>query len=62
MGPAYASGQVARQGSLTPGKLADLIVLDRDIFNIPAQDIPKAQVLLTILGGQPVYYSADLDG
>jgi predicted amidohydrolase YtcJ len=62
MAPAYASGQVARQGSLTAGKLADLIVLDRDIFNIPAQDIPKAQVLLTILGGQPVYYSADLDG
>jgi predicted amidohydrolase YtcJ len=62
MGPAYASGQVERQGSLTPGKLADLIVLDRDIFDIPAQDIPEAQVLLTILGGQPVYYSADLDG
>jgi predicted amidohydrolase YtcJ len=62
MAPAYASGQVARQGSLTAGKLADLIVLDRDIFNIPAQDIPETQVLLTILGGQPVNYSADLDG
>jgi predicted amidohydrolase YtcJ len=62
MAPAYASGQVARQGSLTPGKLADLIVLDRDIFYIPAQDIPEIQVLLTILGGQTVYYSADLDG
>jgi predicted amidohydrolase YtcJ len=61
MGPAYASGQVARQGSLIPGKLADLIVLDRDIFNIPAQDIPEAQVLLTILGGETVYRSADLD-
>jgi len=51
-----------KASSLTPGKLADLIVLDRDIFDIPAQDIPEAQVLLTILGGQPVYYSADLDG
>jgi predicted amidohydrolase YtcJ len=62
MGPAYASGQVARQGSLTPGKLGDLIVLDRDIFEIPAQDIAEAQVLLTIFGGQSVYRSAIFDG
>jgi predicted amidohydrolase YtcJ len=62
MGPAYASGQIARQGSLTPGKLGDLIVLDRDIFDIPAQDIPETQVLLTVFGGQPVYQSPNLEG
>jgi predicted amidohydrolase YtcJ len=62
MGPAHASGQTAFLGSLSPGKLADLIVLDRDIFDIPAQDIPDTQVLLNILGGQVVYRSADFDG
>jgi len=62
MGPAYATGLSACQGSLTPGKLADLIVLDRDIFTIPPEDIPDTQVLLTILGGQLVYHSADFDG
>jgi predicted amidohydrolase YtcJ len=62
MGPAHASGQTAFLGSLSPGKLADLIVLDRDIFDISAQDIPDTQVLLNILGGQVVYRSADFDG
>jgi predicted amidohydrolase YtcJ len=62
MGSAHASGQTAFLGSLSPGKLADLIVLDRDIFDIPAQDISDTRVLLTILGGQVVYRSADFDG
>jgi predicted amidohydrolase YtcJ len=62
MGPAYATGLSACQGSLSPGKLADLIVLDRDIFTIPPQEIPDTQVFLTILGGQVVYHSADFDG
>jgi predicted amidohydrolase YtcJ len=62
MGPAHAAGLSARQGSLTPGKLADLIVLDRDIFVIPPQEIPDTQVLLTILGGRTVYHSANFDG
>jgi predicted amidohydrolase YtcJ len=61
-GPAYASGQLARQGSLTPGKLADLIVLDRDIFAIPPDQIPHTQVLLTIFDGQIVYHSEDFGG
>jgi predicted amidohydrolase YtcJ len=62
MGPAYASGQSAHQGSLTPGKLADLIVLDRDIFAIPPHEIPNTQVLLTLFDGRVVYCSAALDG
>jgi predicted amidohydrolase YtcJ len=61
LGPAYASGQVARQGSLTPGKLADLIVLDRDIFAIPPEDIPDTQVCLTVFDGRIVYYSEAYD-
>jgi predicted amidohydrolase YtcJ len=57
LGPAHASGQVAQQGSLAPGKLADLIVLDRDIFTIPPEDIPDTQVCLTVFDGQIVYHS-----
>jgi predicted amidohydrolase YtcJ len=61
-GPAYASGQLARQGSLTPGKLADLVVLDQDIFAIPPDQIPHTRVLLTIFDGQIVYRSESFDG
>jgi len=43
------------KGSLTPGKLADLVVLSEDILAIDARDIPNAQVDLTILGGAVVY-------
>ena len=39
-------------GSLSPGKHADLIVLDRDIFAIPAQELFDTKVLTTMLGGQ----------
>ncbi|NBB86289.1 MAG: amidohydrolase family protein, partial [Bacteroidetes bacterium] len=43
------------KGSLTPGKLADLVVLSDDILTIDAAEIPNAQVDLTILGGAVVY-------
>jgi predicted amidohydrolase YtcJ len=62
MGPAQATGQVARQGSLTPGKLADLIALDRDIFAIPAEEIADTQVWLTVFDGQVVYRSESSGG
>lgn len=42
-------------GSIAPGKSADLIVLDRNIFEIPAIDIAKAKVLLTLFAGKPVF-------
>jgi hypothetical protein len=57
MGPAYAAGRTHRQGSLTPGKLADLVVLDRDIFAIPPADISDTRVEMTVSGGQIVYRS-----
>jgi hypothetical protein len=61
LGPALASGQAARQGSLTPGKLADLVVLDRDIFAVPAAEIADTRALLTMLGGRVVYRSEDCE-
>jgi predicted amidohydrolase YtcJ len=54
LGAAHASGQMAQQGSLTPGKLADLIVLDRDILTIPPEDIADTRVWLTVFNGQIV--------
>lgn len=52
---AVAVGQQARLGSLHPGKLADLIVLEQDILN-PAQPLPAhVPVRLTIVGGEIVY-------
>lgn len=36
-------------------KLADLIVVDRDLFSIEPQEISDARVLLTLFGGRPVY-------
>jgi predicted amidohydrolase YtcJ len=55
MGAALAAGRQADLGSITPGKLADLVVLDRDIFGIEAPEIAGAQVVLTVLDGQVVY-------
>ena len=52
---AYVNFQDDRTGSIEPGKLADLIVLDRNLFAIDANQISEAKVLLTLLGGKPVY-------
>jgi predicted amidohydrolase YtcJ len=42
-------------GSIEKGKLADLVVLDRDMLTIPGDDIGKIQPQLTLLGGEPVF-------
>jgi predicted amidohydrolase YtcJ len=55
MGPAIASGQQSQLGSITPGKLADLVILDRDIFSIEPMEIAQAQVVMTIFDGRVVY-------
>ena len=55
MGPAIASGQEYHLGSLSPGKLADLVVLDRDIFAISPQEIPEINVVMTIINGKVVF-------
>ena len=55
LGAAFASGEEAIKGSITPGKLADLVVLDRDIFTCPAEEILQTQVIATILDGKVVY-------
>ena len=42
-------------GELSIGMLADLIVVDQDIFAIPSQDISETKVLLTLVGGEVVF-------
>jgi predicted amidohydrolase YtcJ len=60
MGAAYASGEEQLKGSLRPGKLADLVVLDRDIFQIEPMEILHTKVLATMVGGQFVYQRENL--
>jgi len=43
------------KGTIEAGKLADLVVLDRDIFTIPAEEIVRARVRMTILDGRIIY-------
>ncbi|MGH2592893.1 MAG: amidohydrolase, partial [Anaerolineae bacterium] len=52
MGAAFAAYAEKYTGSLTPGKLADLVVIDRDIFEIDPMDILRAKVVGTIVDGQ----------
>ena len=52
---AYASFEETSKGSIEPGKLADMVVLDRDIFAIPEDEIKEIKVETTIVGGEIVY-------
>jgi hypothetical protein len=52
---AYASFQEDILGSLTPGKLADITVLSKDIMSVPEDEILEAEVLYTIVGGKILY-------
>ena len=55
---AAAAWRSADTGTLAPGKCADLIVLDRDIFTCDPYAIGDTQVLLTMLDGRTVYRDA----
>jgi len=60
MGAAIASGQQERQGSLSPGKFADLVVLDRDIFEIEPTKIHATKPVMTMVDGGIVYTSQEV--
>ena len=59
LGSAYGNFLDEQTGSIEVGKLADLIVLDRNLFKIPANEISEAKVLLTLFAGEPVFGSFD---
>jgi predicted amidohydrolase YtcJ len=52
---AFAAFEENVKGSITPGKLADIVVLSKNIMTVPEEEIPSAQVDYTILGGRIVY-------
>jgi predicted amidohydrolase YtcJ len=52
---AITSGQEATQGSITPGKFADLTIFDRDLFEIPADEVLDVTVAGTMVGGEFKY-------
>jgi predicted amidohydrolase YtcJ len=54
-GAAYAEFEEDKKGSLTPGMLADFVVLDRDITKVAPAEILKTRVLRTVVGGKTVY-------
>lgn len=52
---AYITFEEDLKGSIEPGKLADLVVLDRDILTCEEEEIKEVKPLMTIIGGKPVY-------
>jgi predicted amidohydrolase YtcJ len=52
---AYASFDEGSRGTLERGKLADLVVLDRDLTRVPPETIRDARVLVTVVGGRTVF-------
>ncbi|MCW3979707.1 MAG: amidohydrolase family protein, partial [Candidatus Bathyarchaeota archaeon] len=54
---AYASFEEDLKGSLEPGKLADITILEKDLTEIPGDEIKDVQVYMTIVGGKILYTS-----
>ena len=53
-GAAYRNFLDKETGSIEVGKLADLIVIDKNLFDIPARDITAASVMPTLFEGESV--------
>jgi predicted amidohydrolase YtcJ len=53
--PAWVSGDLHQLGTITPGKLADLVVFDRNLVTCDAEAILEARCLATLVGGEPVW-------
>jgi hypothetical protein len=53
--PAYASFEETLKGTITPGRLADLIVLSDDITKIESEALLKTRVMMTIINGKVVW-------
>ena len=56
---AYTMSLEDEQGSIEVGKRADFVVLDRNLFEIPAHEISEANVTMTVFDGRTVYRSTE---
>ena len=61
-GAAWASGEEALKGCLAPGRLADCVVLDRDVFAVPPMEILETRAEATFVAGACAYAADGLDG
>ena len=52
LGNAYAAFEENDKGSLTKGKLGDIVVLSSNLLTCPADDIPQTDIMMTIVGGE----------
>ena len=59
-GGAYVNHSEQQTGSLEVGKCADLVMLDKNIFDLPKNEIASAKVLLTLIDGKAVYQESKL--
>lgn len=57
---AYVGNEEEIKGSIEVGKLADMVVLDRDIFSIPIEEIKEVKVMITLVNGEVAYTSKEL--
>jgi len=57
IGVAYAGKREKSEGSIETGNLADLIIVDQDLFKIDPHKIDQTRVMMTIVGGRVVYTS-----
>ena len=55
LGSAYAEFQENEKGSIAPGKWADLVVMEKNLFEIPQKDILNTAVAMTILAGKIIF-------
>jgi hypothetical protein len=53
--PAYAAGEEDYRGTITPGKVADLVLLDQDILALEPEEILNTRVAMTVLDGKVVW-------
>src|SRR5204862_89926 len=54
-GNAFATSDEQKRGALAPGHYADVVVVDRNLFAMPAESLATARVRVTIVGGKVVY-------
>jgi predicted amidohydrolase YtcJ len=54
-GSAYGAGREHELGTLEPGKFADIVVCDRNLFEVSPEDIRDAKVDMTIMDGRIIY-------